>query len=447
MSQCTQHSDCSKEILAVISASLTNCNTPEQVAGLLNSSTHGDVFRTLNTSIDFVNVALNLDFLQKIIDSTRDYLCSPLKHHQHNELRKHLSYNVDIVCYLWGLGIFLGLVETPAVITTKADRVQKIMISTLFSISERLYTIVGVLHRKNNNYVQLRRLLYKKYVHIILNKLAEQHPQLITLTVEKKEEILTLSEFLKSDLNKPKDPRFNKITTINLTVKFTANLDKKFNVGNIIPDFFQIGETYYVYRLFYFGGTPLIIENNCKPNTKITEDFILATKRLANTRFVVDLDMLDVQQNLVELEIKTLLNTAEEITSEEGVDLGKIKLVVSQLLKETHTLKYKRQFIQNKLKTLLSYDVGVDNVLTKLKHTRHITNTSANLFKKNKEEHELEYTTRELQGIFSKVYTLTTFIGYADYIKLCNLRMVNFMPRADFRGRLYYDSLASIQSL
>lgn len=440
-------SDCSEEIRAVISASLLNCNSTEQVIGLLTSQAHGEIFRTLNGSVDFVNVALNLEFFQKIIDSTREYLRSPLKHHQHSALRRHLSYNADTICYLWGLAIFLGLIETPAVVAANKKPTQKIMISVLFVVSEHLRVIINVLYNQDNNYVRLTRLLYKKYIHIILNRFSEEHPTIMRLTVEKKEEILTLSEFLKSDLNKPTDPRFNKITTINLMNEFVVNVDKKFNVGSITPNFFQVENTYYVYRLFHFGGTPLIIENNCKPDTIITEDFILAAKQLAKTKFIIDVDMLHAQINLVELEIKTLLNQAEKLTLEKDVDLVKIKLVVTQLLKDTNTLKYKRQFIQNKLKMLLNADAESTNVLNQLDYYRKVTTTSANLFKKNKEEHELEYTTRELQSIFSKVYTLTTFLSYVDYIKQGGLKQISFIPRADFRGRLYYDSLASIQSL
>lgn len=447
MDLCLLHSNCNAETQKIIRAYLINCDSSEHAIDLLNISEHSEVFRTLNSNIDFVNVVSNLDIFEKIIQSTKNYLYSPLKHHQHKELREHLSYNNDLVCYLWGVAVFLALVDTPSVITTDNIYTKKIMISVLFAASEKLHVMLKVLQQKDNKHTHLKRFLFKKYIHIILHKIAEEHPQLIKIAVEKKEEILTLAEFLKSDLSKTQDPRFNKITTISIAGDFKPNIDKKFNIGNIKPHFIKLDNTYYVYRLFYFSAVPVIIENNCKPDTEITPDFILAASRLASTRFVIDFDMLDTQQNLVEIELKNLFSYAEQLTSEQHVDIADVRLLVGQLIKETQTLKYKRHFLQNKLKKLLDSDTSTDKIIVGLGRNREITSTGANLFKKNKEEKELDYITRELQGVFSKIYTLTTFLGYAEYLKTANIKTVTFIPRADFRGRLYYDSIASIQSL
>lgn len=94
-------------------------------------------------------------------------------------------------------------------------------------------------------------------------------------------------------------------------------------------------------------------------------------------------------------------------------------------------------------------DAGGDDgsILAMVKKTNINTNIIRRLFTKNKSEHQIIAEAQELQELFSKIYHYTNFLTYVSYLLERELKFVYFTPFADFRGRLYYRSEASIQSL
>lgn len=251
---------------------------------------------------------------------------------------------------------------------------------------------------------------------------------------------------MKEKLNTKIKPNENKITIIKFKLIFTKNFLRKFNISLIAPSIFRHADSYYTYNVFKLSSKPLIRQASTKKKTIISEPFIEAANHLNKTKFLINSNLLSQITQLAEIELENLLKTNQPIIGD-AETLNDLKLLLQNLLKNVYTKKYTRAFFQEKITFTLNSETTTQTVGDVIKASLTTQNLSKTLFKTNKAEKTLFTLANSVQTLFARIYTLTNFLAYVEYIEEHDLKYLYFTVYADFRGRLYYNSEVTIQSI
>lgn len=112
-----------------------------------------------------------------------------------------------------------------------------------------------------------------------------------------------------------------------------------------------------------------------------------------------------------------------------------------------YRVKNVRFFLQELLKQNLVEEDNEQQIKELVKKTHLNGALLKGLYKKNKEEHEIIAECQILQQAFSHLFLYSRFLIYVQYLANFDDAPIYFVPYSDFRGRLYYKSEATPQSI
>lgn len=404
----------------------------------------------LDAATNILSIITNWNVYTEIYQTIMSYFNNLNNHHQHKQIKNLYKNNLDTVFYihLWANALFYSLVNAQSLADLKQEAIdtKKILHHVINIGAELLFIQNSLLTTVDSLDFKLTRNLFKKYLFIILNEINSKNYNWLKIEVEKKTDVIPLHEFLKNTLETKIKPSENKITVIKFKLLFARNFLRKFNISLKAPTIFKYEDQYYTYNVFKLTSKPLIKQANTKKQTTVNDSFIKAAQHLNNTKFIINKTLLKKITELVEIELENLLKNNQTII-EDAETLHDLKLLLQNLLKRVYTKKYTRSFFQEKLKLTLKEELTQETVSDALKNSKTTQTLSKSLFKTNKDEKNLFMLANSVQVLFAKIYTLTNFLAFVEYIEEYNLTFLYFTVYADFRGRLYYNSEATIQSI
>lgn len=396
----------------------------------------------LNKAVDVQNLITNFEVYSKIYNIVEDFFLGLSKHHQHAQIRVWYSGFGDNTkfSHLWSLGLFVSIASAqPVVSATDAENMHVFASVVEHSALE----IKRLFELSNHTALNIPLIVLKKYTHILWHKVAEAHGEICKIFVEAKTNVIDLKEFFKTEVQTP--AYSNQITILQVFVLFKPNSDRRFNISSQPVKILSVGQAYYVYSSYVLAGQPLIIQHYNKMPTTLTPAFLDAVQVLGCTKFNVDKEMGQILENLVVSDIEKIFLTIRELTGWSIASLPQAKASLGTTQRKVFKVRFVRNFIQN----LLVQELTTPDIATTVKQLAFKTGINAallkTLFRKNKDEHQLISESQTLQTAFSHLYLYEAFLTYLSYVSTRDY--VYFYPYSDFRGRLYYKSEASPQSL
>lgn len=398
----------------------------------------------LNRGLDIANLIKHFSLYEELYTCIDDYFTNLTNHVQHRELANYYKHatNTEAVIHLWALSIFTGLTSVQAVITLKESKTTKILSAVIEQAAINLLTYTELLSKQQ---ASLKLITFKKYIHILVRKFGSQNQNYYTIRIEDKREIMNLHDLLQE--SKPIAPYARQVTVISLLTTFDINEDRRFNISTTAPHITTIGINHYVHTEFILGGHNLIIQHYAKNPTTIQQSFITAARHLGETSFTLDSYLATRMNELVHQEITRLWNVISELTEESVEDIYQAKSSLRRASKEVYHTKHIRGFLQQLFVDNATVVDEGGTIGALAKKTNINASILKSIFKKNKQEQQLIFEAQKLQQSFSHLLLYTNFISYLTYINMRGIHTLYFLPYSDFRGRLYYKSEASPQSL
>ncbi len=433
------------EIIQILNTFIINSNNDLTIYSLETQY----CLHLLDAATNNLSIIKNWNNYFIIYETVDNYLKNLNNHHQHKQLKQIYNNVSDKIFYvhLWTNAIFYSLVNAQSLadLEQETEETKKILQQVVNIGAETLFIQHCILYFDKDN-ILITKILFKKYLFIILNEINEKKCSWMQIIIEKKTNVIPLHEFLKETLDTKIKPSENKITLIKFTLSLTRNFLRKFNISLKAPTIFKHFDDYYTYSIFKLASKPLIKQSSSKQKTIITDSFIIAANHLNNTKFYINNNLLKKITQLAELELEALLKNNQP-TIENAETLNDLKILLQNLLKKVYTKKYTRAFFQEKLTFILKEDAEIKSIGDILKNSQNTQMLTKSLFKTNKTEQTLFTLANSVQTLFSKIYMLTNFLAYVEYIEEHKLEYLYFTVYADFRGRLYYNSEATIQSI
>lgn len=269
-------------------------------------------------------------------------------------------------------------------------------------------------------------------------------------------------------LKEPSPNSSKEISIVCVWLNLPINDYKEFNVTFLPPQLVCVDNIYLVCASFGLHAFPLFIDNRTKIQSQPTQDFANSIAALLNTKLFIDVDLLKTADDLIKIEFNEvilLLNKLiqdlrlEADVSEQTLDLElfmknihfKQKFLNSKLVKFKHN---KIEFFAQKddLKISLLEQSGDQHTIdTKLKILDEVyrdIHFFIQLWAKYKKKYtETTQYVKQLQGVFSKINTMKLFFSYKKFILSNNITGLHYFIQSDFRGRLYYKSRVSPQTI
>jgi hypothetical protein len=150
---------------------------------------------------------------------------------------------------------------------------------------------------------------------------------------------------------------------------------------------------------------------------------------------------------IVKAEVELVWKRLQELTSLDIQSIEDAKGALGKTSRKLLTTKHIRNALQQMLLRNVAEDAPSASITELAKKTHLNSNLLRSIFTKNKTEEQLVYEARELQAQFSKLYLYTNYLTYGQYLRDTERTAIHFTPYSDFRGRLYYKSEASPQSI
>lgn len=396
----------------------------------------------LNKTIEFYNLLKHFNFFEKIYFECLNYFSNLSNHHQHAEIR-HIINGGDreTTVILWSICIFTSLISCQPVILLDNKRTTKVLSAIIENAANLLHIYLKLFIP---GLVGTKIKTLKKYTHILIHRIAETNSAIIHIDTEKRSDFISLKDFLRNKKSKPA----SSITMVELCIRFENNDDRKFNVSDVSPQVICLQDEYYFYSDIKLNISPLIIQHYSRDKTTITHKFVEAISHLSQTKFYIEQNMIQKMKTLVQAQLQKLSEELKNVTDTQHESIQDLKLALwessRQLYKEKHITTFLQQFFSKEKLNLHQIDINSQRALDSIVKLNSTLNL---LFSKNSKEGELNISVRKLQKMFSHYLYFLNFLTYIDYLDQNNLTYIFFTPYADFRGRIYYKSEASPQSI
>lgn len=397
----------------------------------------------LNNAIELINLINHFDLYEKLYNEYASLFTNLTKHSQHKILRLFYEeyFDREVFVHIWTVSTFIAITAVQSVITTNATHSTKIYSAVLEHSCNTIFSLLELFPLPHE---KLPTLTLKKYINICLQTYAQSSSS-IKIRVEKKSDLISLREFFAE--KKPEAPHTNQVTVLIVMLTFVVNLDRRYFIANAPVRTLYINNKYYTYLGIRLLLTPLLIQHYAKSRTTITPAFAEAAHHLATTGFTVDFALVEMFEVIVRAEVELVWKRLQELTSLDIHSIEDAKGVLGETSRKLLTTKHIRNALQQMLLRNAVEDAPSASIMELAKKTHMNSNLLRSIFTKNKTEEQLIYEARELQAQFSKLYLYTNYLTYCQYLRDTERITIHFTPYSDFRGRLYYKSEASPQSI
>lgn len=398
----------------------------------------------LDQGLEFTNLLKNYNMFSDFYTIVDNYFTTIGNHHQHKLLKNELNTKCTITLkLLWTLAIFNSLVGAQPVITLESTVTTK-MLATVIELGAAQLEIYYALYFSTTPINSIT--FFKKYLYMLIHTISINNPTYFKIKSEQKLHFIGLGDFL-TEKNSPKQS-FSKITLVVLKIKTESNKHKRYLINVIPAQIFFKNNKYYTYNEIKLTANLLILQHYAKEPTVISEKFTEAVTQLSAAQYVVDKQLVEDFTKLINHQLDLLWQDVERLTDIKITSLAEIKkhlTIKSSKIYHDKIIRYVLQQILIDNTTNLQQNNSL--LWTMIQKTTINSNLIKRLFTKNKTEQETIIEAETLQELFTKIYQYSNFLSYVSYLLERNLDFVHFTPFADFRGRLYYRSEASIQSL
>jgi hypothetical protein len=397
----------------------------------------------LNNAIELINLINHFDLYEGLYNEYVLLFTNLTKHCRHKVLRLFYEeyFDQEVFFHIWTISTFIAITAVQSVITTNATHSTKIYSAVLEHSCNTVFSLLDLFPLPHE---KLPTLTLKKYINICLQTYAQSSSS-IKIRVEKKSDLISLREFFAEQ--KPEAPHTNQVTVLIVMLTFLVNLDRRYFITNTPVRILYINNKYYTYLGIRLLLTPLLIQHYAKGRSTITSAFVEATHHLATTGFTVDFALVEMFEAIVKAEVELVWKKLQELTSLDIQSIEDAKGVLGKTSRKLLTTKHIRNALQQMLLRNVAEDAPSASITELAKKTHLNSNLLRSIFTKNKTEEQLIYEARELQAQFSKLYLYTNYLTYGQYLRDTERTTIHFTPYSDFRGRLYYKSEASPQSI
>lgn len=398
----------------------------------------------LDQGLEFTNLIKNYDIFSDFYEVVNDYFNSIGNHHQHAALKLDLNTKCSITVKLvWTLTLFNALAGTQPVITPDNKIITKLLVEVVEIGSSQLEIYYTIYFNTTQN-ISIK--FFKKYLYALLHNINLKNLLYFKIRSEQKLKFINLKEFFsdKSSIN----PLYTKLTIIELNIQFDTNKHKRYRVNTKPVKFFFKNNKYYTYTEIKLTANLVLLQHYAREPTIISEKFIDAVQHLSSTQYFIDTHLLEQYEKLIINQLDLLWQELECLTDTKIDSPLGVKKLLSINSKKVYYIKNVKCILQQLLlKNINNYSDNNQSALITEKKANMNSCLIKMLFAKINLENQLNDKVGKLQELFSKVYQYTNFLTYVSYLQENSLKFVYFTPFADFRGRLYYHSEASIQSI
>ena len=250
---------------------------------------------------------------------------------------------------------------------------------------------------------------------------------------------------------------FKKSLTIKHIFVVSPNYSALFKLCLSKPSLFITPSVTYLATKFPPFACSTVKQHRNRPHTICTDEFYTSLFSLSQVKMSLSHELLEKQWNLAELDMKASIdlivshkykpNCSDLIQILESV-LGIIQITSKNITKNI----IKVNFIKEKVKNHTQDNKFLENKSSEINLKQELEYSQELINLKKKWDSIITssiYEDREriiFQKIFSKFYQYYIFKKFIEYVKTNNLNSWYFLTYADFRGRFYYDSVASPQS-
>lgn len=244
---------------------------------------------------------------------------------------------------------------------------------------------------------------------------------------------------------------FKKALTIKHTFMVVPNYHALFKLSVSQPTLFTTNFTSYITTKFPPLACSVIRQHRDRPHTTYSNEFSNVLLLLSQVKMSVSSDLLEKMWELAELDMKYSIELVAGMDKLAHLNLKQILEDILNIIKVTSKHisvgTIKANFIKEKAKNHIQNNKTLEaNIKDELEYSQKLIN-----LKKKWDSILISsiYEDKEriiFQKIFSKFYQYYIFNKFIEYIKTNNINSWYFLTYADFRGRFYYDSLASPQS-
>ena len=443
-----------------------------------NSSTYTRNDKYLMLSIlqysDLINIRRNETLYNSIYTEVKNLFSSKNTHIQYKEFNNLISLyttklSVEIISHLWSIEFFKQLsnrnssyilcvlnssnTATPDTYTIPVLE----LVESIFAKIETQNKLLFIL-----NYTQCLEtfeLTIKRRIYSILYKIVACNPKILTIKTTEFHDIITADAFLKIKVDKLRNhdnKAYTKLTLLTINNVFEENTHATFNLMFLDNKIISKGDCHIITSVYILLNANFIVQRRNKEYTKLSTTLPTNLELLANTKFFIDYTLISQVLAIATQEYKQiwqeLTNLQKLCTNISIIELPtylELKNYLAGLVNTKKIKEYKQQALQSKimtdLKDLFNADTN-NSIRTFLK----INTSFEKLFKawnyKNLELQESQDHLSELQKLYSRLSLLQSFFAYYTYLLKYNFEYCCFFIYLDFRGRVYYNSLASIQS-
>lgn len=409
----------------------------------LSSKDYCEQRAILNNAIELINLINHFSLYEGLYNEYASIFNNLTKHSQHKILRffYEVYFDQEVFLHIWTLSTFIGITTVQSVISSDVKHSTKIYSAVLEHSCNTISSLLDLFPLPRE---KLFILVIKKYVNICLQTYAKSCSS-ITIRVEKKNNLINLREFFAEQ--KPEKPYDNQVTVLVVTLAFLVNLDRRYFISNTPVRSLYINNTYYTYLGIRLLLTPLLIQHYGKSRTTITTAFAEAAHHLTTTPFTVDYALVNMFELLVKSEIELIIKKLQKLTPHDLQSINDVKVVLGQTVCNSLNAKHVRNILQQMLLRNLGEEVSSTSIMQLARKTDKSLNILRSIFIKNKTETQLIYEANEFQIQLSKLYLYENYLTYCNYLRSAERTTIHFTPYSDFRGRLYYKSEASLQSI
>lgn len=406
---------------------------------------HSEVVRKwqiLNQNLEMGNLLQHFYLFEQLYRIIVKYFSNLSNHQQHKTIKYAIDKNnFDLISLLWAMSMFNAIVGAQPVITIDDTTVTKLLSVIVEQASQQLGLLwLAIVEPTTTPSI----LTLKKYTHIFLHELNTEETSPITIRVEEKTKMLSIQDFFNE---KTPDPVTNKVTVIDINIKFESNNHRRYNISDKPATLLTINGNSYSYNSIIFNIAPLILQRYNRNKTHIEPPFLTAVQQLANTQFYIEEQLMFSFADLIKNNLHKTWEEINKITSLKVHNNLDAKLLLGKTTRLVYSRWYVRQALQQILMCFLkSYD-NAATLASLAKKTSINSRLLGSIFAKHKSESELIREAQQLQVLFSEAYFFESYLNYFEYINNYSIKYVFFQPYADFRGRLYYKSEASPQSI
>lgn len=347
--------------------------------------------------------------------------------------------------------IFRVFCETTTNITY-SDEKQVIILIEFIDNSADLILNQCLIGKKFENEIYLySEYNIKMIVLEIIKKLALLENPFLILRTEDYTKIITSKNLDKNKELLNDKPFYKKILVIEHDIKIKQNLGYLFKLCLSKPSLLStFNNQMFLITKFPPFGFKIIKQHSNRPSSIQTEFFNKALLSLSEVNFIVCRELINKQLELIKIDREKLIKEIPTIASGNSENLLYILNHLNILVQNSIKHRTIKTYIA---KTTIRSIVDIVNEYTHNDKIQLELNYSCALLKLKKKWDNLVNlcekdgkTSTRLQQIFSRFYQYYIFELFSQYINENELENWYFLCYSDFRGRFYYNSLATPQS-